>query len=179
MARELRVRTWCDACLEEGAQEPAVHRGIKVSLDGAPPLLLDLCQRHHVELVRPLLVALERYGVDPDGTPEPSGRRDSNRARRRSGPFKCQVPGCTASPLKHTGSLWQHLKGLHGLTMAEYRETYGEPVPMTEEELAELVVEVSCDLCGQTYSTAKGHRFPRQALVSHMWGHHAVKYQGR
>lgn len=176
MARELEVRVWCDLCLAQG-WEPgyATHIGLAVSIGGVPARELDLCQRHHAELVRPLLRVLDRHGHDPERpavTRTGRPRRDKHRA---DGPYRCQVAGCLAAPLKHRDTFWQHLKGLHGMTLDEYVELHGELVPMTDAELAELVVEAVCPLCGRSYSTERGNRWPRQALASHTWGHHAVK----
>lgn len=162
-------------CLHDERHEDAQHRNVSISINGARPLSLDLCERHHRELIRPVLEALAAHGVD-ETQPMPR-RRDSNRHRRRSGPFKCLVPGCNATPLKHTGTLWQHLRGVHEITLDEYREQYGDPVPLSADEQAELVVEARCpvDGCSTVYSTELGNRWPQQALVSHLWGHHGIK----
>jgi hypothetical protein len=63
------------------------------------------------------------------------------------------------------------------MTLDEYQERYGELVPLTAEEKAQLVVEVRCEVdgCDQVYSTALGNRYPQSALTSHMWGRHGIK----
>lgn len=157
------VHYLCDICLARGEEVGAPYMKVKVRLNGSPERVLDLCAQDYQVLAQ---------APTPE-TLEPKKRR---RVDRRTGPFQCQVRGCGAV-LKHTGTMWQHVKGKHDLTLAEYREKYGDPVALTPEELAEAVVEAKCKVkgCGQVYSTELGHRYPQSALVSHMWGRHAIK----
>lgn len=175
MARQRVVRVWCDVCRGSGQRTAATHKGVAVTVGTAPLRLLDLCERHRVELLQPVVSALAKYGTLPEGQPRPRRRRDSNKGR--TGPFLCKVAGCKAAPLKHTGTLWQHLRGVHGMGVNVYRQQYGDPVPLTPEEQASLVVEVPCPVtgCGTVYSTALGHRYPQGALASHLRGHHGLK----
>lgn len=164
MARELRVTVWCDQCRKVRRQVPG--RTVEVSIGGVVVGELDLCDKHVASVTLAIKRALPR---------RPPRRRDK---RDKKGPFLCQVTGCkNAVPLKHEKSLWQHLRLFHELTLAEYREQYGELTPMTAEELAAAVLEVRCDEagCDQAYSTATGTRWPRAALVSHLRGRHGLK----
>lgn len=95
--------------------------------------------------------------------------------RSRPGPYRCLVDGCQGTPLKHRSTLWQHLTLVHSMSMEDYIEQYGQPVPMTPEEVAALVIEIRCDLCPKVYSTQLGHRWPRSAWIAHMWATHGVK----
>ncbi len=166
------LRTVCDLC-----REPAAHAQVPVSVGlkkhREASGTLDLCARCHKELLQPVVDALNAHGR----------RRAPSRYRQRgwkrtSGPYLCQA-GCNAAPLKTGTTLEQHLLRVHdGLTLEEYTERHGELVPLTEEELAELVVEVPCPQgCGQVYSTALGHRWPQSAMIHHMWGHHGIKWR--
>jgi hypothetical protein len=166
------VRHWCDLCLADGRNVEAVHRQVPVSVAddvGA----LDLCVEHRamIEAVRRALTARAKP------TRQPPKGRDTNRHRRGVGPYRCLVPDCLSTPLKHRGTLWQHVRGVHEITLDEYVERYGEPTPLTPEELAALVVEAHCPVegCDTVYSTADGYRWPQMALVSHTWGHHGIK----
>lgn len=163
-------RVLCDVCLGSGGREEAVHHWP----EGAP-VVLDLCDRHYKEYVEPVVDLLGRYGWSPAEEPPPPKKRRNY----RSGPFLCKVEGCLAAPLKHSGTMWQHLVKKHGINMHTYRDLYGDPVPLTPEEQASLVIEARCPVegCSAAYSTELGNRFPEQALMSHMWGHHAIKYE--
>lgn len=164
------LRCTCDLCFARaGRYVEAVHARIAISIDGMSGVL-DLCESHYDQLLRPVHDALADREQD-----------DSTLRGKRSGPFLCQVDGCKAAPLKHTGTFWQHLRGVHQMTMDEFREKWGDPVPLSKEELANLVVEAGCEVegCGQVYSTALGNRFPHQALISHMWGRHGIRVGDR
>lgn len=168
------LASWCDMCLDVDKRVPATFHHVKVQISSPnrpwrmkAPGDLDLCNMHYTTVIVPLAEALD-YAHD-------RGQRLRGRDRnpgRNIGPFQCQVPGCLAAPLKHRGTLWQHLRKIHEITLDEYLERYGELVPLTQEQLDALVVEARCEECGKTYSTATGTRWPRQALVSHMRGRH-------
>ena len=181
MPREYTIRSWCDLCAGVGERCEATHVDVPITIANARPATLDLCELHYKELLLPVLDALAEYGADPPSTrPQPSAFRPRNRnPGRAAGPFKCLVEGCIATPLKHRGTLWQHLRGVHETTLDAYEEKYGELVPLTREEQAEVVIEVSCEVagCNQAYSTALGNRWPQQAMISHMWGHHSIKWK--
>ena len=51
----------CDPCEADGKQVPG--REVRVSLDGAKPRRLDLCDRHRSALVEPLASAVKAHGV--------------------------------------------------------------------------------------------------------------------
>lgn len=184
MAREDVLQAWCDVCRDrDGQKVPATHEGVTVRVTGQRAArTLDLCQRHLQELLQFTAAGrVIRADRPRTGPRKPRDHQDSHRNRHReAGPFRCLVDGCQSAPLKHRGTLWQHLRGQHMMTMDQYKKLYGDPVPLTPEELAELVVEARCEVdgCDQVYSTALGHRFPQSALVSHMWGRHGVKLNG-
>lgn len=169
MSTATRTRAWCDVCLAQGEKVEAQHVRLPVSINRSRSQVVELCDEHYELLLQPLLQVL----MKPEA---PTSRTRGRRYDRRTGPFLCQVRDCGAI-LKHTGTLWQHLQGRHELTIAEYREKYGDPVPLTPEEVAGTVVEAKCRVkgCGQVYSTELGHRFPQSALASHMWGRHGIK----
>ena len=159
-----------------------MHEGVTVKISGRRGArTLDLCERHYRELLQFVAYGRELRADRPRTGPRKQPRDlqdDPHRNRHReAGPFRCLVDGCRSAPLKHSGTLWQHVRGMHDMTLSEYKKLYGDPVPLTPEELAALVVEVRCEVdgCDQVYSTALGHRFPQSALVSHMWGRHGVK----
>lgn len=164
MAREVQTLLWCDICHEQyQLQIPAM--AAPVSIGDTLLRDLDLCAKHREQVARAVRKVLpKKY----------ARKRD---VAERPGPFRCQVEGCSAHPLRHRRTLWQHVKLFHQMTMAEYREEYGDLVPMTRQEVAELSVVARCDEdeCEQEYSTATGTRWPRQALVSHMRGRHGLK----
>jgi hypothetical protein len=164
MAREIATKYWCDLCRDLDRNVPATPAA--VSLGDDVVLDLDLCEKHRRSVraaVRKAVSSKRRHKKAPRG--------------RRTGPFRCLVPGCQAAPLQHRSSFWQHLQINHDLTMDEYVAQHGEPIPLTAAEAAALVVEVRCDVdgCDQAYSTATGTRWPRQALVSHLRGRHGLK----
>lgn len=163
----------CDPCRAQGIQKKATRVGVKVVVGDSKPLLLDLCSGHYRRIVEPMLQTLAIYGY-PEGKPAP---KRNHRTDRTTGPFLCQVKDCDWGLLKHYATLWQHVRGVHGMKINEYREQYGKPVPMTPEEVAAFSLTVECeyDGCTETWSTTKGHRWPRRAMEQHMWGVHAVK----
>lgn len=169
MVREHITRLRCDVCSDQ-----ATHEKVTITIGGAVRgRTLDLCDRDYRELIQPLLNALA--SVRPYSS---SGNRSRQWAGRSIGPFLCRA-GCVSGLLKNLTTLDAHLKGIHGMTRAEYIELYGEPVPLTPEEQEALVVEVACQVkgCGKIYSTALGHRWPQQALRGHMWGVHAIRWR--
>jgi hypothetical protein len=135
---------------------------------------LDLCEVHFKELLQPVLDVLADHGSEVDtGEKTPTYRQNW---KRKTGPVLCQA-GCTSAPHKSVATLEVHVRRLHDLSWEEYVDRYGPPVPLTDSELGHLVVEVRCpEGCGQVYSTALGHRFPQQAMVSHMRGHHGLRW---
>lgn len=170
MVRALVMRVRCDLC-----SRSATHVDVSIGIGLRRRRSLDLCDADYERLIRPVVDALEQHGYDPSRPTKPKTRQQRHRA---IGPYLCKA-GCIAGPLKNRTTLQQHLIGLHdGMTLAEYVEQYGELVPLTTEELADLDVEVSCpEGCGQVYSTARGNRYPQIAMQSHMWGHHGVKWK--
>lgn len=167
--REIIYCTDCPSirmCRDEG-WECEHTRWIAKAVAEAPPLSR--------EQIRRVATILGRASIEAP----PQSRRTSS--RHRMGPFKCQVPGCTSAPLRHGSTFWQHLRGIHQLTMGEYREKYGDPEPLTEEEMAAIVVEAHCpvDGCDKMYSTELGNRWPNGAMTSHLRGRHGLKPDGR
>jgi hypothetical protein len=164
----------CDPCLAQGTSRAATRVGVRVQVGDTKPLLLDLCSGHYRRIVEPMVNALAIYGYPED---KPAVRQRDHRTDRTTGPFLCQVKDCNWGPLKHYATLWQHIRGVHGMTIGEYREQYGDPTPMTAEEVATFSLTVECELddCDETWSTSKGHRWPRRAMEQHMWGVHGVK----
>lgn len=166
------LRTVCDLC-----REPAVHLQVPVAIGLKKRRevkgRLDLCARCYKELLQPVIDVLKQHGQQ-----KPPARPQRGR-KRQLGPYLCRA-GCASAPLKSQTTLTQHLLNIHdGMTMEEYVEQHGEPVPLTPEEVAELVVEARCPEqgCDTVYSTARGHRWPQAALISHMWGHHGIKWK--
>ena len=168
MARSLEIRVRCDLC-----QREATRTDVLVAIKRMPRRSLDLCELHYTELIEPLVKVLRKHGADvKTGETPPNHRQNGKRA---IGPFLCQE--CTSAPLKHAGTLEVHLRRLHKMTLAEYTEKHGL-TPLTREELAALEIEVRCDQpgCYKVYSLSRGNRWPQMAMVSHMWGHHAIKW---
>lgn len=165
----------CDPCRASGTEREATRVGVKIVVGETKPLLLDLCSGHYRRIVEPMLQTLAIYGY-PEGRPAEKKSDRDHRNDRTTGPYLCQVDGCDSTPLKHYGSLYQHIKGWHQMGIAEYREKYGL-VPMTPEEVAAFSMTVECEFdgCDETWSTSKGHRWPRRAMEQHMWGVHGVK----
>lgn len=174
MAEQLSIHLWCDLCLEEGRKEPAEYRKFPITLGHGPPLGIDLCELHHKQLLQPVLEVLARHGIDLTARPKERQRG----WRRNTGPYKCHA-GCDAAPLKNATTFEVHLRKLHGMTLDDYVSRYGDLVPLTAEEQAELVVEVECEVegCGTAYSTARGNRWPQQAMISHMRGRHGLNWR--
>lgn len=169
MAKE--VKLLCDPCRSQGTDREATRVGVRVQIGVAEPLLLDLCPGHYRRIIEPIMQTLAIYGYK-DGRAE---KRD-HRNDRTTGPFRCKVEGCDQVPVKHMGSLYAHLRIWHQMSIFEYREQHGETVPMTPEEVSSFRMTVECELqCGESYSTTEGHRWPRRAMESHMWGVHGVK----
>lgn len=170
LARELDVRHRCDAC---GAL--AIHVEVPVRAGAARQATLDLCDECYATLIQPLLDTLAKARPYATATP---ARPSRQWAGRTVGPFRCAL--CEVPPLKNLSTFSTHIKSLHGMSRLEYTVKYGDPVPLTAEEVAELeAVEYTCEVpgCGKTYSTALGNRWPHQALRSHMWGVHAIRWQ--
>lgn len=167
-----RVVHLCDPCRAQGTTREATRVGVRVHIGDAQPLLLDLCPGHYLRMIEPILATLAVYGY-PE---EPAKPRRDHRVDRTTGPFMCKIGGCQQVPLKHYASFYQHLKRWHDMTITDYREKYGELVPMTPEEVAAFSLTVECELkCGESWSTTEGHRWPVRAMESHMWGVHGVK----
>lgn len=171
MVRQLEVRSRCDLCTNG-----ATRTDVLVAIYRAKPKTLDLCEFHFAQLVEPLLKAVKKHGVNVRTGAKPPDVRHG--WKRRVGPLLCQA-GCVSAPLKYVLTLEVHLRKLHGgMTLEEYIERYGELQPLTPEEVAELEVEVVCDQpgCNQRYSLSRGNRYPQQAMVAHMRGHHGIKW---
>lgn len=132
MAKEILTRVWCDLCLgEDEEREEATHtnNAVTLGLGGrARPLTLDLCERHLKELLEPLAEALAAYGAPVGDTPLASPRRGSY--KRKDGPFRCLVEGCDAALLSTIDSFGKHLRKQHGIGVRQYRDRYGEPLPV-------------------------------------------------
>jgi len=157
-----QIIAWCDACLEADpeSQEPATTTApmvLDTSAKGAKPRTIDLCDRHHKELVVPLIDALNAWGVSlqpsmvgrqPVGLAQPApgvrtttgdrshrakdsgGRKFPKPGTKVWGPFKCRVKGCTQrAPSINLDAFHQHLHARHAITPAEYVERYGKPGP--------------------------------------------------
>lgn len=172
MVRQLEVRSRCDLCTNG-----ATRTDVLVRIYRAKPKTLDLCEFHFAQLVEPLLKVVKKYGVDAKTYEATPNHRQNG--KRKIGPLLCKA-GCVAAPLKHAGTLEIHLRKLHdGMTLEEYVERFGELQPLTPEQLAELDVEIVCDQtgCNKRYSLSRGNRYPQQAMVSHMWGHHGIKWR--
>lgn len=161
----------CDLCFTRRARYvQADHQGVRLKVDGTTGVL-DLCEEHYEQLLTPVLEAIADRKADDEVT--------HRQRHRRYGPIKCEVPGCDAAPLKHTGTFWQHLRGVHDMTMEEYREAHGDPEPTPVEELPDVEARCKVKGCGKVYSTALGHRWPRNALISHLRGRHGLQADGR
>jgi hypothetical protein len=182
MVRQLSFYVWCDLCPAEDRRE-AVRINVPISIGTVQPRTLDLCELHFKELLQPVLDALYEHGektaeriLSPNGS---GRRRNSNRTGkwREVGPFRCQVDGCVAAPLKHRASFRVHIERLHHMRFQEYVDQFGEPVPLDPEE-ALGVVEIRCEIgdCDQSYSTATT-RWPQMAMVSHMRGRHGLDWR--
>ena len=126
-----------------------------------------MCDRHYNELVFPLAAALDRHGLESETMELP---QCLSAGPLHPGTWHWNGPRGCRLRTRLAGTLWQHLRGMHNLTMDEYCEKYGRPQPLTQD----VVVEVACELCGKEYSS-RHHRWPRGALVSHMRGRHAMK----
>lgn len=132
MAREVIFRDWCDPCLDhDDVREPATHKTPPVTLNGKP-YVMDVCDRHHKEMVQPLADALAALGrAVEDETP---GKRATNAGRKYFKPavgIRCQVPGCTQRPsgANSRKAFGQHLYGRHAGTevgtLSGYEAVYG------------------------------------------------------
>lgn len=170
MVRQLEIRVRCDLC-----SRTATRTDVRVGIGGfggnVKPGTFDLCEEHFQHYVQPALDLLAARKF--------RGRRQRDRnPGRKVGPFLC-LAGCFAAPLKHRSTLTVHLRRVHGMELDEYIERYGELKPLTPGELVALDVEVKCEQpgCGQAYSLSRGNRYPQQAMISHMWGHHGIKWR--
>lgn len=168
MARELVIRTRCDLCTAT-----ATRVGIRVAVGRVRGRTLDLCEVHFTNLLQPVLDALEKHGTEvKTGEKVPTHRQSWKRV---TGPVQCRA-GCMSAPHKTVATLENHLRRLHGLTLDEYTERFGSDA-LSPIDLEEVVTEVHCpEGCGKVYSTALGNRYPQQAMVSHMRGHHGLRW---
>lgn len=168
--------TWCDLHLKEaGVRVPG--RLFTITVNGST-WDVDLCQTCEKMRLAPLVEFASTWGEVPTRRLPVGERTWRPKPGRRRGPFRC-LAGCAATPLKNSDTLRQHLALVHdGLTLDEYVDRYGELVPLTPEEQAE-VIEVRCEVegCDRVYSTALGNRWPQQAMVSHLWGTHGIKWK--
>lgn len=149
---------------------------ISIAIGERVPRALDLCTRCHRELLQPVLDALSAHGVSMQRFTRPERQRNW---KRNVGPFLCRA-GCGFPPHRSAATLEAHLNLIHdGMTFDEYVEQHGELVAMTTDEIAQLVVEARCSLddCGKLYSTELGHRWPHQALRSHLLSRHGIKWK--
>lgn len=133
------------------------------------PIKVDLCQDDYDRLIQPILDLLA------SARPYPKGMSRHRQWKGRDvGPFLCLE--CNNPPLKHAGTLTAHVQQQHAMTRAEYIKKHGPLVPLTPEEVAELVVEVTCGIggCEQLYSTELGNRWPHQAMRAHQIARHGT-----
>lgn len=159
----------CDVCFIRGGRYvESVHVDVKVKINQERGRL-DLCQPHYEQLLMPVIEALRDRKEDDLNT-----HRNHS---RKIGPFRCQIPDCPTPMLKHANSFEQHVQRVHQITLREYLDAHGELVPLTPEQVAQIVVEVRCEVpgCGQVYSTELGNRWPLGALNSHLRGRHGLK----
>lgn len=170
MARELIFRALCDLC-----GNPADHLEVRVKINERNTRYLDMCDLCHEDLIAPLLKALD-MPIYRKHNPLAGPNRNRH---REHGPFLCKVPGCQSTPLKHSGTLWSHLKIYHQMTMLEYKNQYGPLVPMDPQEIEEFSLTVVCGIngCTQSYSTETGTRWPIRALDNHQVAKHGTKVE--
>ena len=200
MAKEIQTLVWCDLCLgEEEAREEATHRDLVATLGlgaRAKPQSLDLCERHYKQVYEPLLDALGAYGASVQEAPQPRWAKASEKGAGRTGPFVCEFPGCDSTP-SNVASFGSHVRQQHGITVGEYRETFGAPVKVGEATQARAPEaedpelfdsddvpaigpnEATCEVCGESWSHAKGNSRPAQARGVHMARVHGIKGKGK
>lgn len=117
----------CDLCLSKGQEVIADHVATAVVIGKAKERLIDLCDADYKLLVTPLVDALAEHGYN-DTPPKP---------KRDEGPFTCLVSECEAAA---KGRVWKnrrsfngHVLEVHGIGMDDYREKYGNPVPVAAD----------------------------------------------
>jgi hypothetical protein len=155
MAQEI-IRL-CDPCL--------VDHGTRA--DGAPftvdigdgPRLLDLCEAHRDELIKPLADALYLYGVKPvGGAPTLPRRRHRSpsaaaSARGSSGP-KAVLDGAQVCPfctytVDAVSAMYRHMHVQHGFTRLQ------------------RVMGHQCPLCGDKFSPGGKDNLTAHVLAAH------------
>lgn len=104
--KEVQINRWCDG-YHGVSREPAdLERTI--SIDGAPPRVLDLCNEHDIEMVSPLWLLLDKYGQEvPVEETKPGA--------------PAQVGQCPLCPVKckTRQNLSAHTRDVHGKGLRE------------------------------------------------------------
>jgi hypothetical protein len=139
--RHILVTTTCDV---DDCDHDA--NAVTVALDGARPLVVDLCPSHDADLTGPLRELLAVAGVNPDavadGTPvyRPSGRKP----KHDNPPLRC--PECGELCGTTTSGVQSHARRHHGVTLAQLfypsSRTSDAPLP--------------CPVCGDRFATGTG-----------------------
>ena len=118
MAREIRVETYCDPCLDQGEREFGVEVSIGASDVGrGEARTLALCQVHSKEweAVRDWL---ERLGQKADGASRPATPRTPGKYQRvADGDEGAVCPRC-GFVSKNRNALMSHTRGVHNETLA-------------------------------------------------------------
>lgn len=192
MPKELVVNAWCDPCYEDGEHEPAEEIVVALGdLARMKPQVALLCERHRKEIYEPLHELMAAFGAVSGADVPRSSARSRPESRRQTPPVMCGIPGCDAGYLKNMGSFGSHVRQLHGMTVTEYREKYGEPIqvggagPSSASSDPELPIdeepgpigdsEATCEECGKVYSHALGNNRPTQALGVHLARVHGIR----
>lgn len=129
MARRVEISVLCDVCLAEDVESEGVE--VSVSLDGAAPRTLALCETDRKDLLDPLADALVRLGQLPEGA--------SIRDRKSE---LCPVCGKGYTTRKRLGD---HMGKMHGTTLGlleSGQEPDSEAFP--------------CDRCDKSFPTSQG-----------------------
>lgn len=126
--QEVRRFTWCDVCTVEAGDDAPTHEPAEtftVAIDGAAPMTIDLCERHHKTLVAPLVELLANHGYRESMTTTPAGTGRHGQKPKGARDMPCLW--CDMAYASSTG-LGGHLVAVHGFPAndtTENRATIG------------------------------------------------------
>lgn len=135
MAREIVTNVLCDLCLAEDVRAEA--RSFEVGVDGKPRTI-ELCESHEVEVLKPMVDVLERFGHRLPSTAARPARAaapalDPSAPRKGAEPAGGRDLACLAcGSLYGTPSgLAGHMVGQHGMPKAATLTfAYGDRCPL-------------------------------------------------
>lgn len=126
MAREHKIITWCDPCIQEETYTEGTEFTFSVGV--GKPKVISVCTPKHDKLVKQFIELLDTYGIE---------NPDSRKALKKTAPGNgganptkidprectlCQTLGLPRKDLKNAQSQAMHHNRSHGVTAAQFAE---------------------------------------------------------